>query len=255
MNRLLLIDDERWVRAALRHTVEKLNKPFEVVQECAHGLEALDWLKDNKADLILSDIRMPVMDGLAFLQEVRRLRDTQDVVLITVHDEFAYVQQALRHGAFDYLVKPVNADDLAACFDKWLLRQQKLKAPAPLPADEKDLSPVRQVLQYIRTTAPGNVTLAEAARRVHMNPSYLSQLFKHEMQVNFVDYVTNLRMNEARRLLTHTSLRISEIASRLGYNDIAYFSNMFRKITGASPSEYRKQHAQTGLPDKGGYLP
>ena len=251
MNSLLLVDDERWVRAALRHTIEKLNKPFTVVHECANGLEALDWLKDNQADLVISDIRMPVMDGLTFVREVRQWRETQDVVLITVHDEFQYVQQALRHGAFDYLVKPVDKDELDACLDKWLVRKNKRDLPEQLQVDEADLSPVRKVLRYIKTTAPGEVTLADAARYVHMNPSYLSQLFKHEMNVNFVDYVTNLRITEAKRLLTSTTLRISEIACRLGYNDIAYFSNMFRKIIGISPSEYRKNNSKLRSAEKG----
>ena len=184
------------------------------------------------------------MDGLTFVREVRQLRETQDVVLITVHDEFQYVQQALRHGAFDYL-------ELDACLDKWLVRKNKRDLPEQLQVDEADLSPVRKVLRYIQTTAPGEVTLADAARYVHMNPSYLSQLFKHEMNVNFVDYVTNLRITEAKRLLTSTTLRISEIACRLGYNDIAYFSNMFRKIIGTSPSEYRKTNSKLKPPGKG----
>lgn len=254
MSKLLLVDDERWVRTALRHTIEKLDLPFQVVQECANGLEALDWIKENHADLVLSDIRMPVMDGLTFLREIRQWRENQDVVLITVYDEFQYVQQALRYGAFDYLIKPVDADELAACLTKWLRRKEQEKPPV-LVAEEIDLSPVRKVIRFIKTAPPGNVTLAEAARHVHMNPSYLSQLFKHEMNINFVDYVTSLRMTEAKRLLLSTTLRISEIACRLGYNDIAYFSNMFRKIVGISPSEYRKHNGKGNHNGTGSVIP
>ncbi len=251
MSKLLLVDDERWVRTALRHTIEKLDLPFHVVKECANGLEALDWMKENDADLVLSDIRMPVMDGLTFVRELRQWRENQDVVLITVYDEFQYVQQALRHGVFDYLIKPVDTDELAGCLKKWLRRKERENSPALL-VEETDLSPVRKVIQYIKTAPPGNVTLAEAARHVHMNPSYLSQLFKHEMSINFVDYVTGLRMTEAKRLLLSTSLRISEIACRLGYNDIAYFSNMFRKVIGISPSEYRKHNGKANQNETGG---
>lgn len=251
MNTILLVDDERWVRTALRHMIEMQNKPVRILHECSHGLEALDWLKDNAVDLVISDIRMPIMDGLALVQEVRSKKPDQDIVLITVHNDFQHVQQALRQGVLDYITKPVEEGELAACLDKWL-EKRKLACTLETPVEpkEEDLSPVEQVLHYIRVTSPGDVTLADAAKYVHMNPSYLSQLFKQEMKTNFVDYVTNLRITEAKRLLTGTSLRISEVACRLGYNDIAYFSNMFRKLVGISPSEYRKEQANSSK--KGG---
>lgn len=242
MNSMLLVDDERWVRTALRHTIEKLNKPFQIKHECSNGLEALDWLQDNKVDLVISDIRMPVMDGLAFVEQLRQQREKQDVILITVHDDFQYVQKALRSGVFDYLVKPVDPAELDTCLEKWLRlchsRQEDISVEK-LP-DASNLSTIQQVLRYIAKTSPGDVTLADAAKCVHMNPSYLSQLFKQEMHINFIDYVSSLRIKEAKLLLASTTLRISEIACRLGYSDIAYFSNMFRKLTGVSPSEYRK---------------
>jgi YesN/AraC family two-component response regulator len=102
------------------------------------------------------------------------------------------------------------------------------------------LSPVDQVIQYIEKTPPGEVTLGDAAKRVHMNASYLSQLFKHQMNINFVDYVTELRIKEAKKLLCNTSLRVSEIADRMGYSDVAYFCTIFKRMTGCTPSEYRK---------------
>lgn len=242
MNKLLLVDDERWVRAALRHSIERLNKPFTVVHECSQGLEALDWLDNNHVDLVLSDIRMPVMDGLTFVGKLRQQKKEPDVILITVHDDFQCIQQALRHGVFDYLLKPVDQQELADCLDKWLAVKASKPAAPPAEKEVVDPSPVARVLQYIKKTAPGEITLTEAARQVHMNPSYLSQLFKQEMQVNFVDYVTALRMKEAKELLTGTTLRVSEVSDRLGYGDLAYFSNFFKKHTGMTPSEYRKSH-------------
>ncbi|SDF82554.1 response regulator transcription factor [Sporolituus thermophilus] len=243
MNRVLIVDDERWVRAALRWTVDKTGLPFTVVHECADGLEALDWLKTNQVELILSDIRMPVMDGLAFVRELRQRQSRQDVILITVHDDFQFVQNAIRQGVCDYLLKPVELPAMKECLENWLQRRRREAAVAACP-DEQALSPIQQVLRYLAETPLGNINLTDAARRIHMNPSYLSQLFKQEMQVCFVDYVTDLRMKEAKRLLATTTLRISEIADRLGYADLAYFSNIFKKHTGYSPSEYRKQQVK-----------
>lgn len=245
MNHILIVDDEKWVRSALKWTVEQTGLPVKVTGECNNGLEALDWLQTNQADLILADITMPVMTGLTLLEELRQAGNEQDVIFITVNEDFSCVQQALRAGAIDYLLKPVEADNLTACLTKWLERRQKanrqLAKGEPLPA--KQLSPVEQVLKYIESLPPGQVTLAEAAKHVYMNPSYLSQLFKQQQGINFIDYVTQIRVKEAKRLLASTTLRISEIAERLGYSDLAYFTNIFKKSCQVTPSEYRKTHS------------
>jgi len=251
MYSIMLVEDEKWVRTALRRTIEKVSLPFSVARECENGLEALDWLRGNSVDLILTDIRMPVMDGLAFLRELRRDRDDLDVIIISVHDDFHFIQQALREGVADYLLKPVELPEMAACLEKWLERRNRraaMQAERIARAERFDaaaghISPIERVLQYIRTTPPGQVTLVEAAQKVHLNPSYLSQLFKQQMNINFVDYLTDLRMKEAKKLLAATSLRISEIADRLGYADVAYFSNAFKKAAGCTPSEFRAKNS------------
>lgn len=242
MNRILLVEDEKWVRVALKWTIEKTGLPITVVHECSNGLEALDWLRSNTVELVLTDIRMPVMDGLMLVQEIRqRWAVSLDIIIISVHDEFPMVQRALREGVKDYLLKPVEVKDMTACLEKWLARQQQIPQPSPDKPEFVSLPPIKQVLRYIETTPVGQITLADAAKKVHMNACYLSQLFKQEMQINFVDYVTEMRMKEAKRLLTTTSLRVSEVADRLGYADIAYFSNIFKKITGQTPSEFRSR--------------
>ncbi|MEH7119271.1 response regulator [Neobacillus vireti] len=238
---ILLVDDERWVRTALKWSINKLNLPLQVVHECENGLAALDWIKENKVDLIISDIRMPIMDGLSFVKELSQLKKKQDVIVISVHDEFHFVQQALRTGGTDYLLKPVEENELKVCLEKWLDRKAKdldldhKKVDESLPS-----STIDRVLQYIEKTPLDQITLKDAAESVHMNSSYLSQLFKQQLNKKFVDYLTELRIEESKRLLLNTTLRMSEIAERVGYADLAYFSNNFKRITGCSPSEFRK---------------
>lgn len=246
MKKVLLVDDERWVRTALKWTINKLNLPLEVVQECQNGLEALDWIKMNDVDLILTDIRMPIMDGLALVKELSILNRKYDIIVISVHDEFQFVQQAIRSGVTDYLLKPVEESELKVCLEKWINEKSNESNTIhhTLPAnDNVPLSTIERVLDYINKTPLDQITLKEAAESVHINPSYLSQLFKQQLNKKFVDYVTELRIEEGKRLLHNTTLRMSEIAERVGYSDLAYFSNNFKKIVGVSPSEYRNIHA------------
>lgn len=240
---ILLVDDERWVRTALKWTINKLNLPLHVVHECENGLEALDWIKQNDADLVLTDIRMPIMDGLSLVKELSHLKKKQDVIVISVHDEFQFVQQAMRAGVTDYLLKPVEETELRGCLEKWLDKQSEeetKRKTAKMEDENLPSSTIERVLQYLEKAPLDQITLKDAAECVHMNPSYLSQLFKQQLNKKFVDYITELRIEESKRLLLNTSLRMSEIAERVGYSDLAYFSNNFKRITGCSPSEFRK---------------
>ena len=245
MFNILIVDDERWVRSALKWTIKQLNLPFQIVKECENGLEALDWVKQNEIELIFTDVRMPVMDGLTFVKELQKIKGNQDVVVISVHDEFQYVQEALRSGVTDYLLKPIEENELRVCLEKWLEKRKEDASNVILAEDEKTpTSTIEQVLQYIKKTQLAQVTLKDAAESVHMNPSYLSQLFKQQLNKKFVDYITELRIEKAKWLLERTSLRISEVSERVGYGDLAYFSNNFKKITGSTPSEFRKSVLQ-----------
>jgi YesN/AraC family two-component response regulator len=248
MKKILLVDDERWVRTALKWTINKLNLPLQVIHECQNGLEALDWIKMNEVDLILTDIRMPVMDGLSLVKELSTLNGTYEVIVISVHDEFQFIQQAMRSGVTDYLLKPIEENEIKICLEKWLNKKSNEGNTSKQMLAEKEnlpLSTIDRILDYIEKTPLDQITLKEAAESIHINPSYLSQLFKQQLNKKFVDYITELRIEESKRLLQNTTLRMSEIAERVGYSDLAYFSNNFKKIVGSSPSEYRNINSKT----------
>lgn len=239
MRSILLVDDGRWDRMAIKRKIERTGLPFMILHECSNGLEALDWLKLNSVDLILSEIRMPVMDGLTLMNQINTMRLKIPIIIISSYDDFYYVKQSLRAGVLDYLLKPVEVWEMKSCLENYMKLNVKSHEKAP-KKDPLEMSLVEQVIEFIKSKPPGEITLAETAAAVHLNPSYLSQLFKQRMSQTFLDYVLQLRMDEAEWLLVHTSLKISEIAMRLGYADLSYFSNAFKRIKRKSPSEYRK---------------
>ncbi|MCM3630447.1 response regulator [Paenibacillus glycanilyticus] len=241
---VLVVEDERWVRVVLREVLRETGLPFQIVQECTNGLEALDWLQGHTADIVLADVKMPVMDGVSFIERLAGLKDSPSVVFISGYDDFQAARKALRCGVIDYLMKPVEAEELAGTLGKWMKEQERKReatqSPAAPSSEEGQSEIMERVLRLIHER-PGHVSLNGIAAQVHMNASYLSQYFKQHTGRNFTDYVAGLRLEEAKMLVARTSLRISEIAERLGYSDIAYFSNTFKKTTGKSPLDFRRQ--------------
>lgn len=240
---VLVVEDERWVRVVLREVLRETGLPFQIVHECTHGLEALDWLQSHTADIVLADVKMPVMDGVSFIEQLEGLKERPSVVFISGYDDFQAALKALRCGVIDYLMKPVEAEELSLALRKWMKEQERKRdAAQPLASgnEEGHSEIMEQVLRLIHER-PGHVSLAEIAAKVHMNASYLSQYFKQHTGRNFTEYVAGLRLEEAKMLVARTSLRISEIAERLGYSDIAYFSSTFKRTTGKSPLDFRRQ--------------
>ncbi|MGO4108281.1 response regulator transcription factor [Paenibacillus sp. YAF4_2] len=242
--KVLVVEDERWVRVVLREVLRETELPFQIVQECTNGLEALDWLQGHTVDMVLADVKMPVMDGVSFIERLADLKNRPPVVFISGYDDFHAARKALRCGVIDYLMKPVEVEEMAKTLGKWMEEQERKQeasqGSSALGMEEGQSEIMERVLQQIHER-PGHVSLAELAAQVHMNASYLSQYFKQHTGRNFTDYVAGLRMEEAKMLVARTSLRISEIAERLGYSDIAYFSSTFKRTTGKSPLDFRKQ--------------
>lgn len=113
-----------------------------------------------------------------------------------------------------------------------------------LPELEMYSEAVTQAVQYIRKNYMRNVTLNDAAEAVHLNAAYLSFVFHKETGITFSEYLTSCRINQAKELLTRTNDRIQDIAVRTGYNDKRYFGKTFKRITGMTPQEYRKQNSE-----------
>lgn len=114
-----------------------------------------------------------------------------------------------------------------------LVQNQEMSAPSKI---------ILSAIQYIDAHYMENINLSDVASRIFISKNYLCDLFKKEMNITFIDYVANLRIEKAKYLLSHTDMKMYEISEAVGYNDYAYFSQIFKRHTGATLSNYRKQH-------------
>ncbi len=272
MNRVLVVEDEEMIRKGIVLTVDWKALDCEVAGEAANGEEGLAAAEQLKPDIIITDLKMPKMDGIAMLTELRKRGCASKVIILTAYNSFSYARSALRLGAVDFLLKPYHDGEL----EEAILRLRELypeEDPAEsgagaadaagnsaaaagtaaglaggegadaLPVPElwngKASRHVRQTIAYIKEHyGDPDICVSEIAGALGISEGHLSHVFKKETGGTLLSWMTKCRIREAIRLLKNSSMKVYEIAEAVGYRDIAYFSATFKRITGHSPSEY-----------------
>lgn len=271
MIRLLIADDEKLEREALAELVQRRFEREVVLEVAENGRKAADTAVLWGADLILMDIEMPGMSGLDAARAVLAQRPSCRVIFVTAYSLFQYAHEAVHLGACDYLLKPVDPDELEASVRR-AMRQieterklEELAAAQPQPEqteteeeaedapEEGENSQTALVMAHVRRYLEDNymfdLSLDSVGEILHISPAYLSAQFKKYQKMNFLDCLTELRINAAKELLADPFRSSAEVASMVGYEDASYFARAFKKRTGMTPTQYRRQVGQKAKAD------
>ena len=235
---VLLVDDEIMIREGFKHLFDWEAHDCQVVGEAADGMEAMNQIDALQPDIVIMDINIPIMNGLKVIQCSRMKHPEIAFVIVSGYDDFSYCREALRLKITDYILKPVNYEEFGACIDNLkiaLFRQQ-------LPQEETqgEERPIMAITRYLQEHLSEDISLSILAEEFHLSAQYISQLFKSEIGVNFLAYLTNIRMERAKKLLLSTALSIGEISEQLGFGDYRVFTKVFKKSEGVTPSQYRR---------------
>ncbi len=359
MNRVLIVDDEHLIRSSLSKKCSAVHPSIVVSGTAEDGQQAMDWLKAYYADICITDVSMPNMNGLALIEEIKRNYPWMHYFVVSSYDDFNFVRQSLQQGAVDYILKPIEQEALAAALNKasgkikqeredrasalmvqhlphhrdlleqWVERMKlgELSTFPLLVVDTLDIlenwagnrldlltslsfvwlkvvneelskdrieivleegfdiglgdvtmawektrfyfrlcavrrleegasmiyeackavkdHPTRKAIedakQFIRLNFASKLSLQRIAEEAWMSKSYFTNIFKQETGMTVWQYVAALRMDEARKLLLATPLKMYEIAQRVGYENSVYFTQLFKEFYGLTPSEYKRR--------------
>ena len=241
--KLLIADDEDMIRNGLAKYIQLHTDRFDKIYLAENGQEAIDIIFRNKPDLMLLDVQMPLKNGIDVMQETQRAGILPVTIILSGYDEFKYAQQALHYGAKDYLLKPSRSSDILKMLNETADELfGVLESNIIIDPSEKN-NFVEIAKDYINDHYYENLTLIGVADKVGITSGYLSTLFTQKMNCTFIDYLNKIRIDHACTYLHQNYLKTYEIAYKVGYRDEKYFSKVFRKITGASPSEYKRNKA------------
>ena len=244
MLKILVVEDEEMLRRGIVLAVDWAALDCVVVGEAANGEEALEAAARYEPSLIITDLHMPKMGGIEMLQALRDRGSKAFVIILTAYDSFAYAQSALRLGAVDFLLKPFHDGELEKSI---LAVQKRLKsggdAPAPLTFGMKKGDKSRYVLEAMNYVGAHynnpNISVGVIAQSIGISEGHLSHIFKRETDYTLLNYLTRYRIHRAMELLKSGRLKVYEVADKVGYRDITYFSTTFKRLVGVSPSEYQ----------------
>lgn len=245
MLKVLIVEDEELIRKGIVMTVDWEALGCEVVAEATNGAEALEAFTQSQPDLIITDLKMPVMDGIEMLGTLRKRGSQTPVIILTAYDSFEYVRSALRLGAVDYILKPFHDGDLENAVR---LAKQKIVLPTqnsalPEVKGGSKSKYVQETMGYIATHYNDpDISVGSIAAHLSISEGHLSHIFKKETGCTILGYLTRCRIQQAMILLKDCRVKVYEVAQQVGYRDIAYFSSTFKKQTGVSPSEYQDTH-------------
>ncbi|RNB89828.1 response regulator [Brevibacillus fluminis] len=252
MYKLLIADDEDEIRNGLSHYFPWNEVGFEVFGQAANGRDALQFMAQHPVDVLLCDIRMPIMTGIEVARELSQQKSPTTIIFLSGFKEFDYAQQALIYGVKNYILKPTKYSELLNVFTtvKEQLDERQATSmrfpPSPpaagagLDEDSALLSDkiIARIKRYVAEHYK-DASLEGASQLVHMNPHYISKYFKEKTGENFSDFLLKVKMNKAAELLQEMNYKFYEISELVGYSNAKNFTRAFRKFYGKSPREYR----------------
>lgn len=234
MKRIVIVEDEFRTRQGLGNLINKVDMGCRVIGEAENGYEGLKMIRDLEPEIVITDIRMPKMDGLEMIEKVKDMGIECIFVILSGYADFEYARQGLRLGVSDYLLKPATISDVKELLKK--LSEDKKEKEEEQGAEYS--TAVKEMVSVIEENYGMRLGLDGFADRFRLTPEYLSNLFARETGMTFSNYLKKVRMEKAKELILNTNMKIYEIAYSVGYPDQKYFSKVFKEYTGVSAKQF-----------------
>ena len=252
MYRILVADDEPIERLVIDKKIKAFFPDQAEVVLAENGIQAVKLFFEKDCQIAILDIEMPGMNGLDAAAEIKKASPHSSVVFLTAFDEFNYAKRAIEIRALDYLLKPGSDEDLVNVLeeafnicDRYSSGESALdREPAiqPQNEDDDDTPPnvfVGQVQEYIETHYKEDIALLDVAALFGYSDVYFCKLFKQNFGKNFITFLNEFRMDRAKELLANPAINIKDVSALAGYRDANYFTRVFKRMVGKTPSEYR----------------
>ena len=247
MSVVLIVEDEMFEQEFLKSVVLEELSAEDTLLTCESGVDAVHLAKEHLPNIIIMDVMIPEMDGLSAIEEIRKFLPNACIIVLSACSDFSYAQKAIKLRIFEYLLKPVKPTVFRQTFRKMMdsapashvLIEDKLQEKNTEPKEYRQTF-IEESVKYIKEHFREKLTLEMVAAKAFMNPKYFSHVFKKDMGVAFTEYVINLKIQYACRLLETTNYPAYRISIECGFSDPSYLNRVFCAKMNMTPNTYRK---------------
>ena len=261
MYRVLIADDELIERKVLYKTLTEELGDQCMIWQAENGREALELFDEYDIQIAVLDIEMPGINGIEAAEEMRRRKSQCNIIFLTAFDDFSYAKKAIGIRVLDYLLKPCKEEELINVIEEAMRLTDKAERDVKAEEERKGAGqPVlikqagefgigdgqmrlhkvaEAIRQYIEENYDRELSMQDVARVMNYSEAYFCKLFKQCFDKNFTTYLTECRVEAAKKLLEEPMVNVKEIGEAVGYTDSNYFAKVFKRVTGISPTEYR----------------
>ncbi|MGI6238135.1 MAG: response regulator transcription factor [Christensenellales bacterium] len=233
---VIIVDDEPWVAIDAAHSIDWERFGFTLCASYVNARAAIDGIVRRRPALVLTDICMPGIDGFELINLCRERGAQCHFAILTGHEDITFAQRAIRADVDDYFMKALCPEEMHA----YLERLARELSPKRREAEVK--SPAFQhALDYIRLHASEKLLLKDVADAAGFGKTYICALFKKHLNTTFTQYLSSVRLENAKELIRNTDMKFDEIALRCGIGEPSYFYRLFKKATGQTPAAYRQR--------------
>ena len=248
---VVIVDDERFIVNGLTSMINSFSFANTQVIGYVDSHEALEYLRHNNVDVIIMDINMPHMSGLELMQSVREMNRDCSIVILTGHRNFEYAQRAIKLKAIEYLIKPIDENELYDILREAFRNVHKIYPEEYLKINQVEMEILERgssayskhlesLIKYITSNLQRDVSLTKLSEISGLHPNYISSLFNKEMGMNYLKYVNGLRIVRALKILKEEpEIPIYNVAFNLGYSNDRQFYRIFKGLIGMTPGQYK----------------
>ncbi len=244
--KIIIVENEQRARQGICRLIESIPGDYDVVAQASNGETALELIQQLTPDVVFTDMKMPYMDGVTLIREVRAKKMTTEFVVISAHADFQMAQQCISLDVTEYLLKPITKNEMENVLARLLAR---IKGQRLYPENENkddslrsqypDAHPmVLRALDIIQKDYDKKISQTDLAEKLGISPQYFSYIFSRHVGEGFATFLKKYRICQAKKMLREGGADKNQIAYMVGFSDIKYFHKVFREITGKNLSEY-----------------
>lgn len=256
MYNAIIVDDEPRAIDALKENIDWKSCGIRKVYTASNMASAIQTIQKAQIEIMICDIEMPNGDGTQLLEWLRENQMNVNCIFMTCHQEYSIMRKAIQLKCYDYVLKPIIYEEFSQLLlemvhkmEQWEMMDRKEK-PANwgelmdsniLQKNQESTRNIEmEVKRYIKEHMADNISISDIAENLHFNPNYLMRVFKNKTEMSILEYIVKVRMEAAKKILKGTRLPVREISYMVGYTDCVYFTKVFHKEIGVTPTQFRK---------------